>query len=217
MSFETIKEMKQSTIDTNELKKKIDKRIDVGSLQSETRFPKNIADRRIDIRPSEKQMDSKKEVTNNDAEPRRFEFESKEVQNYLKDMVEVLKTPIPDWQLPEIKNYFDNNNLVKLDPQENFQKKKEFSGIKNSLIKEWERKNNKEWPRYEKDVLNKDGRVIRRAGAYYDAHHIIELSYGGPSEVWNIIPARYPDQHQNGIHKCESTKVLYPNERVYNR
>ena len=36
----------------------------------------------------------------------------------------------------------------------------------------------------------------------YDAHHIIESSYGGPNQWWNMHPARFPDQHQQGIHRA---------------
>jgi len=35
-----------------------------------------------------------------------------------------------------------------------------------------------------------------------NAHHIIESSYGGSNEWWNIHPARFPDQHQGGIHRA---------------
>lgn len=59
------------------------------------------------------------------------------------------------------------------------------------------------WPTYEADLMTKAGDKIARAeGAYYDAHHIIENVYGGPAEWWNIHPARFPDQHQGGIHRA---------------
>lgn len=64
----------------------------------------------------------------------------------------------------------------------------------------WEEKTGQEWPKYSEDVLNEAGEVIRTAGQPYDAHHIIELSTSGPNEWWNLHPASFPGEHQNGIH-----------------
>lgn len=41
-------------------------------------------------------------------------------------------------------------------------------------------------------------------GKPYDAHHIIENKYGGDNEWWNIHPAKFPDEHQGGIHGAGS-------------
>lgn len=41
-------------------------------------------------------------------------------------------------------------------------------------------------------------------GNPYDAHHIIENSYIGNHEWWNIMSAKFPDEHQSGIHKKDS-------------
>ncbi|TPN89237.1 hypothetical protein [Aquimarina algicola] len=43
-------------------------------------------------------------------------------------------------------------------------------------------------------------KFTKKLGDPYDAHHIIENHYGGDSKWWNIHPARFPDQHQVGIH-----------------
>lgn len=45
---------------------------------------------------------------------------------------------------------------------------------------------------------------IRSKGQPHDAHHVIESSRGGSNEWWNIHPARFPDQHQGGIHRTNS-------------
>ena len=34
--------------------------------------------------------------------------------------------------------------------------------------------------------------------------YLIESSHGGPNQWWNIHPARFPDQHQGGIHSSGS-------------
>ena len=72
---------------------------------------------------------------------------------------------------------------------------------KDELIKAWEQKNGKEWPRYEKDVYSKSGKLIRKAGGRYDAHHIRPLRQGGKNEVGNITPM-HAEKHydKQGIH-----------------
>ena len=78
----------------------------------------------------------------------------------------------------------------------------QFNKVKNELITQWEKQTGQSWPRYAEDLYSKNGTLVRRAGQPYDAHHIIESSYGGPNEWWNMHPARFPDQHQQGIHRA---------------
>lgn len=78
----------------------------------------------------------------------------------------------------------------------------QFNKVKNQLIDAWEKQTGQSWPRYTEDLYSKNGTLVRRAGQPYDAHHIIESSYGGPNEWWNMHPARFPDQHQQGIHRA---------------
>lgn len=79
----------------------------------------------------------------------------------------------------------------------------EFNRVKDELIGQWERNTGQIWPRYTEDILAKNGvTVARKAGGPFDAHHIIESSYGGPNQWWNMHPARFPDQHQGGIHRA---------------
>lgn len=77
----------------------------------------------------------------------------------------------------------------------------EFGRIKGDLIAEWERNTGQVWPTYSQPVISKSGEVSRRVGQHYEAHHVIELGYGGPNEGWNTHPTRYPDQHQAAIHR----------------
>jgi predicted ribonuclease toxin of YeeF-YezG toxin-antitoxin module len=72
--------------------------------------------------------------------------------------------------------------------------------VKNAQIAEWERQTGQAWPRYSQDLVNAEGKVLRKAGDPFDAHHVIENIYGGPHEWWNLTPARFPDQHQGGLH-----------------
>ncbi len=53
---------------------------------------------------------------------------------------------------------------------------------------------------FEDQAFGKRVLLLRHEGNYYDAHHIIELSTGGPNEWWNLHPAKFLYEHQNGIH-----------------
>lgn len=44
----------------------------------------------------------------------------------------------------------------------------------------------------------------------YDAHHIIENSYGGEHEWRNIHPAKFPNEHQLGIRGTDA-----PAEKIF--
>jgi len=81
---------------------------------------------------------------------------------------------------------------LKLQPKEVVKElRKEFEKNKEKLIKEWEKQNNKEWPRYKEDIVNDKGVVVRKAGDYYDAHHIHPLCLGGKNVASNITPLEY--------------------------
>jgi hypothetical protein len=81
--------------------------------------------------------------------------------------------------------------------------------VREAQIAEWERQTGQAWPRYTEDLLNAEGKVLRKAGDAYDAHHVIENIYGGPHEWWNLTPARFPDQHQGGIHLEAIMETLF--------
>ena len=52
--------------------------------------------------------------------------------------------------------------------------------------------------------------MYKKVGVPYDAHHIIEQNYGGEHKWWSMHPARFPDQHQLGIHGSGSpSKELF--------
>jgi hypothetical protein len=61
---------------------------------------------------------------------------------------------------------------------------------------------NHPWPHYTKDVFNENGIIIRKAEDRHDAHHIIELSHGGPNEPWNITPCPVYDHRK--IHAADA-------------
>lgn len=129
---------------------------------------------------------------------------SQKFQAYLKDIEEQTGVEIVPEQRTKLKHTLDHNRYSKLPSEETKVLRQEFGRVKNELIEEWESKTGREWGRYEEPVYSSTGTIVRRAGALYDAHHIIELSFGGPAVWWNIHPARFPDEHQAGIHRSGS-------------
>ena len=104
-------------------------------------------------------------------------------------------------QVEELKNALRIKEYRKLTPKETALHRSDFNKVKNRLISEWEVNTGQKWPTYINDVTSPNtNKVVRRAGDKYDAHHIIENSYGGEHEWWNIHPVRFPNEHQSGIH-----------------
>ncbi|MTH54547.1 hypothetical protein GKZ89_14175 [Bacillus mangrovi] len=123
------------------------------------------------------------------------------IKKYVKDVEMRTNRKIPKSQIEELKEALRNKEYEKLSPVETRKNRRDFNKVKNKLIVEWEEKTNQKWPTYKEDVISKTtGEPLRRKGDKYDAHHIIENSYGGEHEWWNIHPAKYPSEHQSGIH-----------------
>ncbi|HCU06149.1 MAG TPA: hypothetical protein DIC42_00990 [Holosporales bacterium] len=75
------------------------------------------------------------------------------------------------------------------------------------LIKDWEHMGGttkvRDWPKYTKDVLGKDGKLIAKSDTQFQAHHIIPQQVKGPHEWWNMHPAATP-MHQEILHGSAS-------------
>ena len=97
----------------------------------------------------------------------------------------------------------DAQDFVKLDPPKTDLNRKLFNNAKDKLIDEWEKNTGAIWPRYEEDIINKAGKIIRKKGDRYDAHHLIEISFGGPNAWWNLHPASI-EEHNNLHHAVDS-------------
>ncbi len=89
-------------------------------------------------------------------------------------------------------------------------KREEFDDNKAKLRKEWEELNHQEWPKYKEDVVNDDGKVIRKAGDNYDAHHIQPLQLGGENVASNITPLDV-NSHREVHSSTGSCKMLVEN------
>ena len=103
---------------------------------------------------------------------------------------------------------FSVSDLHEVSPEENAKLRTEFNSKKAQLIRDWEQKNGREWPKYKEDVVNVvDGKeiIIRKAGQLYDAHHILPLCIGGKNEASNITPL-HADVHYDskGVHALGS-------------
>lgn len=100
---------------------------------------------------------------------------------------------------------FDSSDLKKRTPEENAEMRDEFDDKKTQLKKEWEETNGRPWPKYDHDVYSSNGKLIRKAGSDYDAHHIQPLGMGGKNEVGNITPLNAEVHYdKQGIHAPDS-------------
>lgn len=121
---------------------------------------------------------------------------------YLDDIASQTGRAVPDAQQRLLTEHLANTTHVRLSAADSKAHRADFNRVKNDLIAEWEQHTGQSWPRYAEDQFSANGTLVRRAGQPYDAHHIIESSYAGPNEWWNMHPARFPDEHQQGIHRA---------------
>lgn len=127
------------------------------------------------------------------------------VRSYVRDVEQQTSRKIAKVQIDALKDALRNNEYTKMSPAETKAHRRSFNKVKNSLITEWELKTKQVWPTYSEDVIStKTGAAIRNKGELYDAHHIIENNFGGNHEWWNIHPAKFPNEHQAGIHGAGS-------------
>lgn len=122
------------------------------------------------------------------------------LKDYIKDLKD--KSEYPD-TIPD--KPFDLSDLKKLSPEANAEMRDEFDDSKAQLKREWEVVNGKSWPQYDHDIYSSNGKLIRRAGSDYDAHHIQPLGMGGKNEVSNITPLNAEIHYdKQGVHAFDS-------------
>lgn len=91
--------------------------------------------------------------------------------------------------------------LTKRTPEELQDVRSHFNQYREEIIKTWESSNG-EWPRYAENVYSDSGKLIRRAGDRYDAHHNTPLGLGGANTAENITPMHAKDHYdKQGIHR----------------
>ena len=174
---------KQAAKETaNGIGKSVSEKIDISKRIDINKKPGDPIDR-IDIR---KRITSPDLMAKGDVIPNNF---SETIKEYIDDLKS--KSEYPD----TIKNRIDPNNIEISSPDRVKQLREEFDDMKSDLRKEWERINNKEWPRYKEDICNSNEIRIRKAGDCYDAHHVQPLQLGGKNEATNITPLGL-DEHK---------------------
>jgi hypothetical protein len=120
---------------------------------------------------------------------------------YLGDIESITGIPISTRQKELIKKAIESNKYTKLSKEDAMIHRKEYSSKRKELIAEWEKETGREFPKYDKPVYSKNGKIVRNVGMTYDLHHIILCSYGGDNKWFNFVPAKFPSEHQNGIHR----------------
>lgn len=127
---------------------------------------------------------------------------------YLEEVEKITNREIKPNQMEKLQIALKEQDFAKLDTEKSKLHRKLFDNARDKLIDEWEKNTGDKWPVYAEDVLNDVGEVIRKAGHRYDAHHLIESSFGGANAWWNLHPAAFPSEHQAGIHATNSLANL---------
>lgn len=130
------------------------------------------------------------------------------IRRYFQHIQEVTKRAVPQVQINELKNALRSKEYIRLSDSETAIHRADFNSRKNQIIADWETHTGQQWPTYTESVYSKNGVELRKPGDKYDAHHIIENKYGGDNEWWNMHPAKFPDEHQGGIHGAGSPSRL---------
>ncbi|PES60472.1 ADP-ribosylating-like toxin [Bacillus cereus] len=124
-------------------------------------------------------------------------------QEYLGQVEEITNRKIPENQRELLQESLENNGYERLSKEEVAKRRREFGRLKDDLIEEWEINTGQKWPTYETEILSRSGLPLRYVDDPYDAHYLIENAHGGEHEWWNMHPAKYPTEHQGGIHGKE--------------
>lgn len=132
-------------------------------------------------------------------------IDSDTIKKYVRDIEGRTGRELPKNQIDNLKAALRNKEYSKMSPIETAKHRAKFDSVKSKVIKEWERNTGQKWPVYNENIISgKTGKVIRKKGDKYDAHHIIENTFGGEHEWWNMHPAKFPNEHQAGIHGAGS-------------
>ena len=141
------------------------------------------------VRPKEESLDNKK--------PENVEST---MNDYFKDLKNRSECPETIKDRP-----FESKNLKKLSPEETAAKRDEFDDKNPELKKQWSEENGRPWPKYDEDVYSSNGKMIRKAGGDYDAHHIQPLGMNGQNEASNITPLHANEHYdKQGVHAPDS-------------
>ena len=122
-------------------------------------------------------------------------------EKYLTEIETITDRRLHPSQRVKLKEAIENHDYKRLSSEQSRQHRSDFNSNRKYIISDWEEMTGNKWPTYDKPVYSNSGKMIRRVGDKFDAHHILENSWGGNNVAWNMIPARHPDQHQQQIHR----------------
>lgn len=105
-------------------------------------------------------------------------YDWRTVRRYFIHVQEVTGRPVFQKQIDKLKDALRNKEYKRLSKSELDAHRADFNKRKNQLIKEWEIETGEKWPTYEQDFYQ-NGKLMRKAGDQYDAHHLIENQFGG--------------------------------------
>ena len=199
-SFEGVENPEQSKSSETEVKPVVPSETDKkklerpsGNLEIKTSGeaqPKSDGKEKLcNVRPKEESLDNKK--------PENVEST---MNDYFKDLKNRSECPETIKDRP-----FESKDLKKLSPEETAAKRDEFDDKKPELKKQWSEENGQPWPKYDEDVYSSNGKLIRKAGGDYDAHHIQPLGMNGKNEASNITPLHANEHYdKQGVHAPDS-------------
>lgn len=193
--------------DTNENKKfDVDKRAET---------PKdNVSEHNKKEDVQQNQDDSKeykpKDVNYEEKNLEQLENIEKNIKDYIKDIKN--RSEYPD-TLGDVE--IKSEEIKKISPEENAKMHEEFSDKKAEMKQQWEEKNDIPWPKYKEDVYSANGKLIRRKGDDYDAHHIHPLGLGGENTSENITPMHASEHYdKQGVHAPNSPYAKLENSAM---
>ncbi len=131
----------------------------------------------------------------------------KELRNYIREVESKSGIKIPEEQRALLAKDLRDNVYRKLEKETYDDHTRQFKGIKDRLIGEWEKMGGdvkvREWPQVLK--FDKAGKPVissetgLQEAVKHQAHHITPQQLGGKHEWWNIHPVEQ-SVHQGGVH-----------------
>lgn len=149
----------------------------------------NFEQDKVDKKVEDKGFDPDKRVEVPGAEANANKIEGNvDINGAFKDYIDDVKSKS---EYPETVKIKADEIQLRDCSKETKEKRVEFEKMKRALIKKWEEKYGREFPREQKDVVSEDGKILRKAGSRYELHHIVPLSLGGDNSLDNLTPMSY--------------------------
>jgi predicted ribonuclease toxin of YeeF-YezG toxin-antitoxin module len=132
--------------------------------------------------------------------PKRLNF-GLAFNKYLNELEDISNRKLHPIQRKWLKESIENRNYTRLNNEQRKQHRRRYNDVKKQIIQDWELNTGQKFPTYKSHVYNRHGEVIRMKGQRYDLHHIIACSWGGDNRWENLHPLKFPNEHQNGVHR----------------